>query len=120
MGRYSYWIEDLESIRTVDDAAKMLDAEDFGISIDHLENVWAVCNRGRPQFWRNTREEAEEGASGPGPIEWSVEHYENVWRVCMGDQYIFTTQDQSEAEGFVFGMAAHMQFRNETDRSTSP
>ena len=91
MGRYSYWIKDLESVRTVDDAAKMLDAEDFGISIDHLENVWAVCDRGRPQFWRDTQAEADEIADRSGPIKWSVEHYANVWRVCMGDQYIFTT-----------------------------
>jgi len=109
----------LESVRTADDAARMLDAEDFGISIDHLEDVWAVCTKGRPQFWRDTREEADEIANRPaGPIKWSVEHFDSVWRVCLGDQYIFTMPDQSEAEGFVFGVAAHMHFRNQNDQST--
>lgn len=117
MGRYSYWIAELESVRTADDAARMLDAEDFGISIDHVENVWAVCDKGRPQFWRDTRAEADEIATRPGTIRWSVEHFDHVWRVCMGDQYIFTTPDHTEAEGFVFGMAAHMVFRNQSDRS---
>jgi len=118
VGRYSYWIDDLESDRTADDAATMLDAEDFGISIDHLDDVWAVSDKGRPQFWMSTRDEAESIANRPGSTDRSVEHFQRVWRVCIGDQYIFTTLDRAEAEGFVFGMAAHMHFRNQADRST--
>ena len=45
MGRYSYWIAELESVRTADDAARMLDAEDFGISIDHVENCGPYATR---------------------------------------------------------------------------
>jgi hypothetical protein len=116
VGRFSYWMDDLESVTTVDDAARMLDSEDFGISIDHLEDVWAVCDNGRPQFWRDTRAEAEEAAKSSS--HWTVEHFESIWRVCIGDQYIFTTPDRSEAEGFVFGMAAHMYFRNQNDHPT--
>ena len=107
MGRYSYWIAELESVRTAEDAARMLDAEDFGVSIDCLEDVWVVCDKGRPQFWMSTRAEADEIANRPGATtSWTVEFYQVVWRVCIGDQYIFTTSDEVEAEGFVLGMAA--------------
>lgn len=106
-------MSDLESVRTVEDAARLLDAEEFGLSIDSLDDVWAVCDDGRPQFWRDTRAEAEEVLRDLGSRKWSVEHFTRVWRVCMGDQYIFTTPDQAEAEGFVFGMAAHMVFRRQ-------
>lgn len=75
MGRYSYLIDDLESVKTADDAARMLDAEGFGISIDHLEDMWAVCDKGRPQCLRGTRAEADEIANRRGPIQWSVEHF---------------------------------------------
>ena len=118
MGRCSYWIDGLESTRTADDAARMLDAEAFGISIDHREDVWAVCDRGRPQSCRGTRAGADEIANRPDPIQWSVERFQSMRQVCTGHQHIFTTPDRSEAEGFMFGMAAHMQFRDQSDRST--
>jgi hypothetical protein len=82
VGRYSYWIAELKAVRTTEDAAQMLDTEDFGISIDHLDDGWAACSKGRPQFWRDTRAEADEIANRPGPVQWSVEHFQRVWRVC--------------------------------------
>ena len=47
--------------------------------------------KGRLQFWRDTRAEADEIATRPGTIRWSVEHFDHVWRVWIGDRYIFTT-----------------------------
>ena len=72
--------------------------------------------QGTPSIWRDTRAEADEIATRPGTIRWSVEHFDHVWRVCMGDQYIFTTPDHLGGR-FLFGMAAHMVFRNQSDRS---
>jgi len=104
-------MDELKSVVTVEDAARLLDAEEFDLSIRHMERAWAVCaTGGRPQFWRDSQEEAEEIAAQPS--DWSVEYFDSVWLVYIGDQYIFTTIDLVEAEGFVFGMAAHMHFRN--------
>jgi hypothetical protein len=112
MGRYSYWISGLTDIETVDDAIERLDfgkldVERWNLSLEVREHVWAVCNRGKPQFWRASREEAEAIAERPSPIPWDVTYFEEVWLVITGDQYIFTASTRAEAEGFIFGMLGY-------------
>jgi hypothetical protein len=119
MGRYSFWMDELESVATVEDAARLLDAEEFHLSIGHIEKMWAVCTAdGRPQFWSDSQEGAEATAARD-ESRWSVEYFESVWLVYIGEKYIFTTGNYAEAEGFVYGMAAHMHFLNGS-RSAEP
>jgi hypothetical protein len=109
MGRYAYWIEELIDIKTPDDAVDRLDLEKpgpekWGLSIEARQHIWAVCDRGRPQFWRESRQEAERLAAGHS---WTVSYFEEIWLVNAGDQYLFTAPTQQEAEGFIFGMLAY-------------
>jgi hypothetical protein len=40
-----------------------------------------------------------------------VEYYEEVWCVTDGDQYLFTTTEHAEANGFVYGILAFATLR---------
>ena len=45
-GRYSYWFDDRRTARTADDAARLLDAEELGISVSgHYPVAAPGCNR---------------------------------------------------------------------------
>lgn len=104
--RIAYWIYEHNQINSTEDAIRLLQRFDWHITVEHMQDRWALLWRDRPHSYFASEVEAEAALrSHVNRHDWTVCYYAEVWEVIDGDQPVYSAACLDAIESFVFGLA---------------